>query len=252
MTECRQIESLLPPYVDGDASAADAARIEAHLAACESCTRTVMAQRTMRAVLRARAAHLSEPAHPGMATRIGALIRPRSVPALGWAGRLTAFGAAAVLVLALVIGFEFVAPRSSVILAAQLAIDHVRCFVLSVGTLDGGGAATVKQEYADRHGWSVPVPDSNPDLDLQLVGARRCPFSVGGHAHLRYRHGVDNVSLYVTPGKVRPAEHLHVLGHAERIWSSGGNTYTLVARNVPEPALARLTAYFERATASPR
>ena len=32
MTECRQIESLLPPYVDGEASASVVAQIEAHLA----------------------------------------------------------------------------------------------------------------------------------------------------------------------------------------------------------------------------
>ena len=153
--------------------------------------------------------------------------------------------------LALVIGFEFMSPRSGVLFAAQLAIDHVRCFVLALGTLDGDAVA-VQQEYADRYGWSVPVPESSADIDLALVGARRCPFSLGDHAHLRYRSGAHNVSLYVTLGEVRPAEQLRVLGHTEHIWSADGNTYTLVARGLSAPELLQLTGYFERATASAR
>ena len=201
MTECRQIESLLPPYVDGEASASGVAQVEAHLASCDACARSVQAQRTLRTVLRARAAQLTGQAPPGLATRITARLRPQPAPSLGWAGRLSAFGAAAVLLLALVIGSEFMSPRSGVLFAAQLAIDHVRCFVLAWGTLEGGGAVAVQQEYADRYGWTVPVPDSNADLDLALVGARRCPFSLGDHAHLRYRSGAHNVSLYVTLGE---------------------------------------------------
>jgi anti-sigma factor RsiW len=251
MSECRQIESLLPPYVDGEASASTVAQVDAHLAICDACARSVQAQRTLRAVLRARAAQLTGQAPPGLATRITARLRPKPVPSLGWAGRLSAFGAAAVLLVALVIGFEFMSPRSGVLFAAQLAIDHVRCFVLALGTLDGG-AAVVQQEYVDRYGWRVPVPDSSADIDLTLVGARRCPFSLGDHAHLRYRSGDHNVSLYVTPGEVRPAEQLRVLGHAEHIWSADGNTYTLVARGLSAPELKQLTDYFERATASVR
>jgi anti-sigma factor RsiW len=252
MTECRQIESLLPPYVDGDAAADVVAQVDAHLAVCPGCARSVQAQRTMRTVLRARAARLTGQAPPGLATRIAALLRPGQTPSLGWAGRLSAFGAAAVLMLALVIGFEFTSPRSGVLFAAQLAIDHVRCFVLAVGTLDAGGAKAVQQEYADRYGWSVPVPDSSGAIDLVLVGARRCPFSLGDHAHLRYHSGAHDVSLYVTPGEVRPAEQLQVLGHAEHIWSADGNTYTLVARGLSGPELKQLTDYFERATAAAR
>jgi anti-sigma factor RsiW len=247
MTECRQIESLLPPYVDGEASARDAARVDAHLAACEACARLVQAQRTVRTVLRARAASLATPAPPGLATRLSALLDRRR-PALGWVGRLSALGAAAVLMLALVTGFEFLSPRSGVLFAAQLAIDHLRCFVLAVGRLDGSDPATLKVQYAEQHGWAVPVPGSNPELDLTFMGARRCPFGLGDHAHLLYRSGGQDVSLYITPGEARTAEQRQVLGHAERIWSSGGNSYAIVARGLSDAALARIAGYFEQAT----
>ena len=249
MTECRQIESLLPPYVDGEASAHDVASVEAHLATCDACARLVQAQRTVRTVLRARAGHLTTPAPPGLATRIAAQLRP-SAPPLGWVGRLTAFGTAAVLLLALVTSLEFVSPRWGVLFAAQLAIDHMRCFVLAVGRLDGSDPEALKAQYATLHGWTVPVPGSRPEDDLTFVGARRCPFGLGDHAHLLYRSRGRDVSLYVTPGEARSAEQLRVLGHAERIWSSGGNSYAIVARGVPDADLARLVSYFEQATSA--
>jgi anti-sigma factor RsiW len=249
LTDCRQIESLLPPYVDGEASSRDVAEVEAHLAACPDCARLVQAQRTMRTVLRARAAQLRVPTPPGLSTRVAALVQSGGEPRLGWAGRLTAFGAAAVVLLSLIVGFEFISPRSGVLLAAQLAIDHVRCFTIALGSLGSSDPKAVAREYADHYGWTVPVPASNAAAGIRLIGARRCPFWLGDHAHLLYRHGDRDVSLYVTPGDTRGAEQLSVFGHAERIWASGGNSYALIARGLSDVELARVADYFEQATA---
>jgi hypothetical protein len=150
--------------------------------------------------------------------------------------------------LALVTSLEFVSPRWGVLFAAQLAIDHMRCFVHALGRLVGSDPETHKVQYASVHGWVVPVPGSNPETDLTFVGARRCPFGLGDHAHLLYRSGGRDVSLYITPGEARSAEQLRVLGHAERIWSSGGNSYAIVARGLSDGDLARLASYFELAT----
>jgi len=252
LTDCRQIESLLPPYVDGEASSREVAEVEVHLAACPDCARLVQSQRTMRTVLRARAAQLRVPAPPGMGTRVAALVRWGGEPRLGWVGRLTAFGAAAVVLLSLIVGFEFISPRSGVLLAAQLAIDHVRCFTMALGSLGSDDPKAIAREYADHYGWTVPVPESSDTVGIRLIGARRCPFWLGDHAHLLYRHGDRDVSLYVTPGDSRGAEQLSVFGHAERIWSSGGNSYALIARGMSDVELARVAAYFEQATAGAR
>src|SRR5262245_9531550 len=125
--ECRRIESLLPPYVDGDAHASEVAEIERHLAGCTACRSAVAAQRTARIVLQARGRHIAPLAPPGLRTRLGTLARPAR-QTLGWGGRLTAFAAAAVLFMAAFTGFEFISPRWNVLYAAQLAIDHLRCF----------------------------------------------------------------------------------------------------------------------------
>ncbi len=44
-TDCREIEALLSPYADGELDAADAARVESHLAECAACRETLAAWR---------------------------------------------------------------------------------------------------------------------------------------------------------------------------------------------------------------
>jgi anti-sigma factor RsiW len=249
MNECRRIESLLPPYVDGEAGSSVVAEVESHLASCEVCRREVAAARTARAVVRAHAAELRGLAPPGLRTRVVATLAP--APALGWLGRAAAFAAAAVSMLALVTALEFVPAPTNVLFAAQLAIDHVRCFIVHLGSIDGAAPADVQQQFRDRYGWAVDVPPPNDELGLTLVAARRCPFWLGAHAHLLYRNGGRDLSLYVTPGNTRPAETLNVLGHVERVWSSNGQVYALVSRGVPAADFDRIAAYLERETSAP-
>lgn len=250
MSECRQIVSLLPPYVDGEVGPEIAAEVEAHLSACGRCRDQMIAERTAREVLRARAAHLVTPAPPGLRTRLAATLGADRAPSLGWRGRLTACGAAAALVLALVTGFELLSPQSGVLFATQLAIDHIRCFVVELASIDGVDPAEVKREYSRLYGWDVDVPPSSAEEGLTLVAARRCPFWIGDHAHLLYRTGSGEVSLYVTQGDERPSQQLSVLGHRQHIWTAHGDSYALVARGVPEPELARIAAYLEKETAT--
>jgi anti-sigma factor RsiW len=248
MNECRQIESMLPPYVDGNAGPEAAARIDAHLSGCSDCRDRVAAERAARAVLRAKAPSLATPAPPGLRTRLTSLLRAESTPALGWRGRLTAFAAAAAAVMVMAVALELASPRSNVLFAAQLAIDHVRCFIVELRSTEQADPAALRRLYADAYGWSVDIPDSNHDAAIRLVAARRCPFWVGNHAHLLYRSGDRNVSLYITQGDDRPREDVSVLGHAERIWTAHGNSYAVVARDVPPADLARIAEYLERET----
>src|SRR5262245_10139007 len=158
MNECRRIESLLPPYVDGDARPDAVAAVETHLASCDACRAAVDAERTARTVLRARAESLRVAAPPGLRTRIVASLAPMPEPSLGWAARAAAFLAAAAAALVLVTALEFVSPSSNVLFAAQLAIDHVRCFIVHLGSIDGAASGDVQREFRERYGWAVDVP----------------------------------------------------------------------------------------------
>ena len=73
--------------------------------------------------------------------------------ACAWTGRLTAFAAAAMVVLTLgAVLLPVVTIRSTAVLAAQLALDHLKCFTID-GDADGEpiakeqAEAMLKQEY---------------------------------------------------------------------------------------------------------
>jgi anti-sigma factor RsiW len=248
MSECRRIESLLPPYVDGVAPASEVAIVEGHLATCPQCRDLVAVQRTARTVVRARAAQLAVQAPPGLRTRLVATLTPEPQPRLGWWGRLAAFGAATAVVFVALSVFELTSPRSNVLFAAQLALDHLRCFVVELGSVDAEEPAVARRLYAERYGWEVDVPPSSGAAGVTLVAARRCPFWLGDHAHLLYRSGEHQVSLYISQGEQRGDARLSVLGHTQRLWTANGDTYAVVARGVPDADLDRISSYLEQQT----
>jgi anti-sigma factor ChrR (cupin superfamily) len=57
-TPCRRLQPLLASYADGQASSEEAAAIDAHVGACETCRRWLSGQRAVRGLLRTRAASL--------------------------------------------------------------------------------------------------------------------------------------------------------------------------------------------------
>jgi len=128
-------------------------------------------------------------------------------------------------------------------------VDHVRCFFVGASTLAADGARAMEAEIRAHYGWDVTVPASNSDLGVQLLGARRCPFGYGPHAHLLYDVNGRTMSLYITPGVEREAVAMSVLGHIERVWSAGGRTYAMVARGLTEADLNRIETYFRQSTA---
>ena len=124
-------------------------------------------------MLKARAAQLAPMAPPGLRTRIIANMPTVQEPAspkhgegrvLAWTGRLTAFAAAAMVVLTLgAVLLPIATVRSTAVLAAQLALDHLKCFTID-GDADGepiasgAGGSDAEREFD----FSVTVPASLP------------------------------------------------------------------------------------------
>jgi len=257
---CRDVEHLLPSYVDGMLTGAEPARAElaqsilAHLATCDACRELAHAQSVARTVLKARAAQLAPMAPPGLRTRIVAntqdlnTSRPRDlVPGLAWTGRLTAFAAAAMVVLTLgAVLLPVATVRSTALLAAQLALDHLKCFTIEGGAGDepiqaAQAEATLKQEFD----FIVAVPPSLEAEKLELMAVRRCLYGDGRAAHVLYRLDGEPVSLFIIPGLTRPAAELSLFGHEQVVWTKGDRTYMLIARGGSRNALARVASYVQ-------
>ena len=188
--DCRQIEALLPPFVDGEASDRDRDRVASHLERCAVCRQTAEAQGAVRAaaarpprgLARRRAAWTGgrgagrgaarRRPHRRSAEAAGSRRwrRPprscwRSPPASSWG-----------------------TGRSSVLLAAQLTLDHIKCFIVDGDDhADHYSADVAEARMQEQFGWSVAIPTPAARPDVHLVSVRRCLYGEGMVAHVLYR-----------------------------------------------------------------
>jgi hypothetical protein len=136
--------------------------------------------------------------------------------------------------------------RSTAVLAAQLALDHLKCFTIE-GDADAASIAQADAEAALKNDFdfSVVVPASLPEDHLQLMAVRRCLYGDGRAAHVMYRLDGAPLSLFVIPGLTRPAAELSLFGHEQIVWARGDRTYMLVARGGSREGLARVASYLQ-------
>ena len=120
--------------------------------------------------------------------------------------------------------------QSTPVMAAELAADHVKCFLLQ--DLIGTGQPTGPVEYslASKFGWPAHLPERPDRAALELVGERTCLYGQGRVAHIMYRHEGRPVSLFMLPNDMRKDEVLDTLGHGAAVWSVGNRTFVLIAR----------------------
>jgi anti-sigma factor RsiW len=160
----------------------------------------------------------------------------------GRAARLS-LAAALLLAVAGVAGYGFFG-RSSTVLAAQLTLDHLKCFSFYEASSGPADPVALEARLRQAYGWRLTVPPPSPDGRLKLVGARRCITADGRIAHILYRDGGRPLSLFVLPSTERPADHVEIFGYEARIWSRAGTTYVLVARE-PGADVERAAAYLQ-------
>lgn len=228
---CRQIDSLLPPFVDGEATARDAALVEAHLARCAGCRRLAQEQRDVRALLMSRRASLCEPAPAGLESRVRQLAGAGAAGAgASWWHRLTPLAAAAAVVLAVSGAFYWGTGQSSVLLAAQLTLDHIKCFMIDGDDHTHPMTADVAQaRLHESHGLDVQLPTPAAGGAARLVGVRSCLYGEGWVAHVLYRVQGEAVSMFVMPGHAASAADVAAFGRHAEVRTQDGVTYVIVA-----------------------
>ncbi len=258
MSDCLSVDPLVTPYVDGELASVERDRLERHLRACPPCDSRVAAERAVRALLHERQPVLrGEGASGALRARcagcrgeavfLGATVKgwrrlttPRA--ARGTAMRAAPLAAAAALVLAVGGALLYQGTgRSSRLLAAELAADHVKCFTLNavLGTHDSSD--TVERAMDSGFGWRVKVPDAMEREGLELVGSRPCLYGGGKAAHIMYRHHGEAVSLFMLPRTAHDEGIVEAFGHECAIWSGGDRTFVLVSRE-SKPDVQRLAA----------
>ncbi|MEW5982862.1 MAG: zf-HC2 domain-containing protein [Acidobacteriota bacterium] len=250
MKTCRDIEPLVTPCVDGEANQEQEQTVRRHLDVCAPCQVDVAAQQTARSVLSARASALGETAPAGLKIRCESLVSSQ----IAHPGRRLAFpfpkrvgwplALAATLVLAVAGALAYGVARPVEAAAAQLALDHVKCFALFDQPAERR-AADVRNELRARHGWDIDLPDEAHAGGLRLVGGRRCIYLDGSVAHILYKKGTEPVSLFVLPPDTTLREgHVEVLGYSAVAFRRAGRTYVVLAHR-PQADVVMLARVFK-------
>lgn len=242
MPECSRIDSLVTPFVDGELPEPDQQTVQQHLTACPPCRAKVAAERAIRGLLQARRQDLSSSCASSALKERCALLSSRSRPAAflpfpagassrSWRARLGPLALAAALVLAVGGVFLYQGTRgSSRLLAAELAMDHEKCFRLNHLLEAGGTPSSVQATMSTWFGWNVTLPDLSGHDDVSLVGSRPCLYGEGKVAHIMYMHRGQPVSLFMLPRETRQEQVVRIFGHEARMWSEGDRTFVLLAK----------------------
>jgi anti-sigma factor (TIGR02949 family) len=238
MPSCREFDQLVTPYVDGEATAAQKAVVDAHMRACPPCRQRAAIEAAARESVRTRLCRPTAPEQ--LRTRCLAAATQNRIST--WTSRFTPASLAMAAALVIVVGGVFLyglTRLSATVLAAQLAVDHVVCFA----THDSKTATDVRaseEKFAHDFGWTVKLPEVE-STGLEFVGLRRCFCAEGPAAHAMYRFDGRPISLYMIPGVERGSAESDAFGHDAVIWSRGGATYVLLGRE-PEEVLEKLAA----------
>lgn len=240
MPSCREVETLVTPYVDGEASPAERAVVDAHLAGCPLCRQRAAAETSARETVRSLLCRPCAPEHLRERCRAAAHGLPTRTRSTGRTLASILLAAVLILIVGGVLMYSL-AGLSPTVLAAQLTLDHVTCFAVH----DAGGTVDVRaseEQYARRHGVTIRLPQ--PSAGLQLVGVRQCYCAEGAAAHVMYRLNGIPVSLYMIAESNRERASTDVFGHDSVMWSKQGKTYVLVSRG-PRETLEQLATEME-------
>jgi anti-sigma factor RsiW len=245
---CHDIAPLLAPLAEDQDGQVIDPRAASHLAECAACQRHLRLQREMHGLLRARASSLQGRAPDALRARLadhGGMRRPA---ARRWAP-LRMPVAATVLMAFLGVLFYGMTSASSTVLAAQLALDHLKCVrLVSSGTTVNPVQAV--KDWAQQYQWTPRMPAAPTGRKASLVGVRRCLYGHGPLAHLLYDIEGHTVSVFVMPRSeypvgVAPARHDFLGQHAE-VWADGDQSFAIVG-DLSADTLATLAAEFRAA-----
>lgn len=239
---CHAIAPLLTELAEGPHAPPTDSAAGRHLAECPACQHSLRVQRDMHELLRARAEHLQVRAPEQLRARLAAQAAGRA-PARRWAPLRMPVAATALLALLGAVTYGLTG-ASSTVLAAQLALDHLKCIrlVAPAGTITPSQAA---KEWGQQYAWTPHIPAS--PRQTSLIGVRRCLYAHGHLAHLLYAVDGRTVSVFVMPRNeyptdTAPARHQFLGQHAE-VWASGDQSFAVVGDVAPQ-RLASLAAEF--------
>jgi anti-sigma factor RsiW len=249
MAECRDVESLFAPYVDGEASPADRETLDAHVLGCPPCAERLACETEVQRAFAARRDRLRVAASSDLRRRCEAAWRPQvesaastSIPGSPPRGMIARhvwlpLSMAATILLAVAGVFFYGLRGGGEAFAAQLVSDHVKCFEFAPEPTLLPDAQALAREWLTTRGWTIKVPEGQSAEQLKLLGVRRCISTDGTTAHVMYRWRGEPLSVYVVNHEDKhftaSPRLVERFGQEAVVWCARGRTYAVVARGRP-------------------
>jgi anti-sigma factor (TIGR02949 family) len=248
--DCRELDSLLYPYLDGELVDGDRVQVESHLSACESCRKRTADERAMLLLIRTRAKESAGQAPDGLRARLSENLhhearrtRLRSI------GKLTAAAAGlCVCTLAAHHGYRVFQYRLYV---EDAASRHARAYPLEV---QKPSPEQLEAWFNGKLDHRVHVPNF-PNAVAQ--GARLLNVRDRQAAYLRFVAGSRNMGLFVYGDKANDveAEVQPELGTSNGYnvvtWREGDVVYQLVT-DLDEQDIRQMLPPTSRPAAAPQ
>jgi anti-sigma factor RsiW len=200
---CREIETLIHGYADGELDLMDSLEIEEHLRDCPGCARAHAGLRAIRAAIQKSDLYFRAP--PDLARRIHSSVRKASRPNLTRLVRpRPLLAVAASLALFMAAGWGLARLRSSgsddSFLARELVAGHVRSQMLPSHQFDveSSDAHTVKPWFEGKLDFAPPVTDL-AGQGFPLIGGRLDYLHNRPVAALVYRRRKHSINLFIWP-----------------------------------------------------
>jgi mycothiol system anti-sigma-R factor len=225
--DCRELDNLLYPYLDGELVDGDRVQVESHLAACNDCRQRTDQEHAMLLLVRSRAKQASSPAPDALRARLSEQLHHEQRRSnVRTVGKLTAAAAGlAVCTLAAHHGYRIYQYRLYV---EDAASRHARAFPLEV---QKPSPEQVTAWYDGKLPHPVRVP-AFPNANLQ--GTRLLNVRDHQAAYLRFAAaGNRNMGLFVYGDKaddvdVDGTEVRNSNGYNVVTWRDGDVVYQLV------------------------
>jgi anti-sigma factor RsiW len=244
--ECRDVQNLLHPFVDGELDLVRHLQIEHHLADCGECAEREHGMRQLREAL--AAPRLRYRAPDALRSKLESALARQSdsapaPPARPWKRKtaaLVAAAAGAVLLVAasLTAGLLLSRPSTEERLIEQVVAGHVRSLQVAHATdVASSDRHTVKPWFLGKVDFSPQVPDLSPH-GYVLTGGRLDYLIDHPVAALVYRRRDHLINVFTwavaDAADERPVRSLHRQGFHIRHWQRSGMTYWVVSDLNPQ------------------
>jgi anti-sigma factor RsiW len=242
---CKEFDTLVQGYLDGELDLLSTLRIEAHLPECESCARTYESHRALQSAMRSGKLYFQPP--NDLAGRIHLALRPankaegRAAPSvrevskrmswrISWQWASIAALAMLVVMVAWRLGSLTSRPSPTELLAQEVLASHVRSLMANhLADVPSSDQHTVKPWFTGKLDFSPLVKELSVD-GFQLVGGRLDYLKNRPVAALVYQRRKHLINLFSWPsaedsGQKSETRQGYNLFH----WTQSGMSYWAVS-----------------------